>query len=277
MNTPYRYLSALISLLVAGQFACQTPDDKKPEATPEDPVIASMVNNIRNYPDSTLLVDRLIDTLTNRGETDIAAAWCDSLIRRDSVNHFIYTLVKADLYRSAGQYAQAIASYRRYIERKPEEPMVFLTLANTMAEAGDDGTLSFCEEIWQRFPTPQTRTGLSYIRGVYHNTKKEYAAARAWLDSTIRYDYAFADAYLEKGYAWFDEGKFREAAATFRKLTEVSPQHADGWYWLGKTYDTLQQKDKAIEAYQRALLIDGKLKEAQVAIEKLTDKQAGKP
>ncbi|HSR38485.1 MAG TPA: tetratricopeptide repeat protein [Phnomibacter sp.] len=233
-------------------------------------MLSSMINNIRNYPDSIGLVDKLIDTLSNRGDIDGAAAWCDSLVIRDSVNNFIYTLVKADLFRGAKKYDAAMAAYKAYLAKKPEEPLVFMTLANTMAEAGSAETLDFCNQVWQRFPTPQTRTGLSYIRGVYFNTKKQFAEARRWLDSTIRYDYSFADAYLEKGYSWYDEGNFQEAARTFGKLTEVSPKNADGWYWLGKSYDTLHLAEKAIAAYQRALMYDGSIAEAAAAIERLS-------
>jgi tetratricopeptide (TPR) repeat protein len=238
--------------------------------TNADPALSSMINNIRNYPDSIGLVDKLIDTLSNRGDIDGAAAWCDSLVIRDSVNNFIYILVKADLFRGAKKYDAAIGAYKEYLSKKPEEPLVFMTLANTMAEAGSAETLDFCNQIWQRFPTPQSRTGLSYIRGVYFNTKKQFAEARQWLDSTIRYDYSFADAYLEKGYSWYDEGNFQEAAKTFGKLTEVSPKNADGWYWLGKSYDTLRMADKAIAAYQRALMYDGSIAEATEAIERLS-------
>jgi len=79
---------------------------------------------------------------------------------------------------------------------------------------------------------------------------------------------------MEKGYAWYDEGNFKEAATTFTKLTEVSPKHAYGWYWLAKSYDTLKMNSKAIEAYQRALLIDANFKEANAAIERLSIKKS---
>lgn len=261
--------SSLAAFLLLVGIGCTEPGKEKNGQLNADPVLSSMINNIRNYPDSIELVDKLIDTLSNRGDIDGAAAWCDSLVIRDSINNFIYTLVKADLYRSAKNYNAAIAAYKKYLNQKAEEPLVFMTLANTMAEAGVAETLDFCNEIWQRFPTPQTRTGLCYIRGVYFNTKKQFAEARQWLDSTIRYDYSFADAYLEKGYSWYDEGNFKEAAKAFGKLTEVSPKNADGWYWLGKSYDTLRQSDKAIAAYQRALMYDANISEAKEAIERL--------
>jgi tetratricopeptide (TPR) repeat protein len=249
-------------------WSCKQKTANIPAST-NDPIISSMMNNIANYPDSVLLVDRLIDTFTNRGDIANATAWCDSLLLRDEEGNFIYYLVKGDLYRSVKKYPEAIGAYKKYITQKPDEPLVFLTLANTMAEAGDSLTLAVCQDIWYRFPTPETRTGLSYIRGVYHNTIGQFKEARQWLDSTIVYDYAFADAYLEKGYSWFDEGQFAQAIGTFKKLVEISPKNADGWYWLGKTYDTLRQQNDAIKAYQRALLLNPTIAEAEAAITRL--------
>ncbi len=249
--------------------ACNEEAKKQTNKPNADPVLAALKNDISQFPDSVMLVDRLIDTLSNRQQYEAAATWCDTLLLRDSIANFIYQIVKADLYRSGKMYDKAIEAYEKYLQQKPEENLVFLSLANTMAEAGDERTLAFCNQVWQRFPTPETRTGLCYIQGIYHNTKKEYAEARRWMDSTIRYDYGFVEAYMEKGYAWYDEGNFKQAAATFSKLTEVSPKHAYGWYWLAKSYDTLKINEKAIEAYQRALLIDGTLTEANAAIDRL--------
>jgi tetratricopeptide (TPR) repeat protein len=256
-----------------GLLSCKDKADTASPISNNDLVLASMEQEIRQFPDSVLLVDRLIDKLSNRQQYEAAAIWCDSLLLRDSVTNFIYQLVKADIFRSAKMYDKAIPAYEKYLQQMPEESMVFLSLANTMAEAGDERTLAFCNQVWFRFPTPETRTGLCYIKGIFHNTKKEYAEARRWMDSTIRYDYGFVEAYMEKGYAWFDEGKFIESAATFAKLTEVSPKYAYGWYWLAKSYDTLKMNDKAIEAYQRVLLIDASFIEATEAIEKISAKK----
>jgi tetratricopeptide (TPR) repeat protein len=269
---PMKYFLFAV-LAIIGFLSCKDEAETATPVNSADPVLTAMEQEIRQFPDSVLLVDRLIDTLSNREEYQAAATWCDTLINRDSISNFIYQLVKADIFRSAKMYDKAIPAYEKYLQQKPEENQVFLSLANTMAEAGDDRTPAFCNQVWYRFPTPETRTGLCYIRGIYHNTKKEYAEARRWMDSTIRYDYGFVEAYMEKGYAWYDEGNFKEAATTFSKLTEVSPKYADGWYWLGKSYDTLQTTDKAIEAYRRSLLIDGNIVEAKAAIERLSSKK----
>ncbi|WP_416438131.1 tetratricopeptide repeat protein [Phnomibacter sp. MR] len=267
---------ALLGLwLMAGLLlACQNNDTtkSKPENAVDaakDPVLAQMEQQIAQYPDSVVLVDRLIDTLSQRNETDAAAAWCDTLLQRDTVNNLIYSLVKADLYRGAQQYPKAIAAYEYYLQRKADEPTIFLSLANTMAEAGDKRVLTFCPQIVRQFPTREVYTGVCYVKGIYYNTIKEYAQARAWMDSTIRYDYAFTNAYMEKGFAWFDEGNAAQAAATFAKLVEIDAKNAEAWYWLGKSEETAGRKAAAIKAYERCVLISNKIPEAKEALERL--------
>lgn len=253
-------------------LACQSNNinhEKEAVIAGKDPVLVEMEQQIAQYPDSVALIDRLIDTLSQRQLPDAAAAWCDTLLQRDTVNNLIYSLVKADLYRAARQYPKAIAAYEYYLQRKPDEPSVYLSLASTMAEAGDKRVLSFCPQIVRRFPTREVYTGVCYIKGIYFNTIKDYPQARAWMDSTIRYDYAFTDAYMEKGYAWYDEGNAAQAAATFAKLVAIDAKNAEAWYWLGKSEETAGRKAAAIKAYERCVLLSKNIPEAKEALERL--------
>lgn len=234
-----------------------------------DPVLRRLFDDARNFPDSTLLVDRIIDSLAARDSFKAGANWCDTLLRRNREAHFVYQLVKADMLRSGKYYADAIASYREYLTTRPEDPTVFLAMANTMAEASHKETIATTDSIGKAFPTPEVHTGICYIKGIYHSNLGQFAEARRWMDSVIRCDYAFADAYLEKGYTWYDEGRYAEAAATFKKLTDIHTRNADGWYWLGKSLEAMQQKTEAIKAYERCLLLDATIKEANEAIERL--------
>ncbi|MCU0336120.1 MAG: tetratricopeptide repeat protein [Chitinophagaceae bacterium] len=266
-----RFLAATLLLALA---ACQSTADKTATTTPAastgtDSTLAAMMAAVRQYPDSALLADALIDTLTNRGEYASAAAWCDTLLRRPGPDHSIYLLVKADLLRSGKQYAAAQAAYRSYIALQPAEPTLYLSLANTMAEAGDTATLPFADSVWQAFRTPQVRTGLAFIRGIYYSSRQQYAQARRWFDSTIVYDYAFAEAHLEKGYAWYDEGNYSEAVRSFETLTDIDTKNADAWYWLGKSREAADDKAGAIKAYQRSLLLNPAIAEAQAALDRL--------
>gem|GEM_PF-1489047 len=268
-----RKIVLLMAMLSSVLTACDNNDAADKTATTtaasKDPVLAGMEQQIAQYPDSVVLIDRLIDTLSQRNQTDAAATWCDTLLQRDTVNNLIYSLVKADLYRAAQQYPKAIAAYEYYLQRKADEPTIFLSLANTLAEAGDKRVLTFCPQIVRQFPTREVYTGVCYVKGIYYNTIKNYAQARAWMDSTIRYDYAFTDAYMEKGFAWFDEGKAAQAAATFAKLVEIDAKNAEAWYWLGKSEETAGRKAAAIKAYERCVLISSNIPEAKEALERL--------
>ncbi len=260
----------LLLFIIGCHTSPKTDESTKHKA---DPALAAMEENWHRYPDSTALADRLIDTLLLRKDYEGAAGWCDSLVKRDPDRNINYMLMKADIYRMGKIYQKAIPAYNQYLRIKGDEPIPFLTLANTLAEAGDTSTLSFCAALWQRFPTPEVRTGICFVKGVYFNTTRQYNQAIRWLDSTIRYDYTFTNAYFEKGYAQYDAGEFAGAANTFRQLLAINPQDADGWYWLGKSFDTLHQTEKAIAAYSKSFGLDSTIIEAQLAINRLSQKR----
>lgn len=265
-----RLLAAALLLALA---ACQPADDQatstSPAAGPTDSTLTAMMAAVRQYPDSARLADALIDTLSGRGDYTSAAAWCDTLLRRPGPDNSIYLLVKADLLRSGKQYAAAQAAYRSYIALQPAEPTLYLSLANTMAEAGDTATLAFADSVWQAFRTPQVRTGLAFIRGIYYSSRQQYGQARRWFDSTIVYDYAFGEAHMEKGYTWYDEGNYAEAVRSFETLTDIDTKNADAWYWLGKSREAAGDKAGATKAYQRSLLLNPAIAEAQAALDRV--------
>lgn len=255
-------------MMLLSASACDSNRSASTEHEIQDRLTA-MEGLIRKFPDSIRLIDQFLDTLANRGEVRKAADWCDTLLNRDPERFRSYLLLKADILRAGNLHQEAMAAYRRFIEQQPDDPVAFLSLANTMAEASDSFTLSFCDQVAQRFPNRETKTGICYIKGIYHNLRKEYAKARFWFDSTLVYDYAFDQAYLEKGYAWFDEGRFAQAAETFGKMTEIAPDNPEGWYWLGKASLSAGLKDKAIKAYERALLLRKEFPEARATLDSL--------
>jgi tetratricopeptide (TPR) repeat protein len=266
-----RLLAALPLLALA---ACQPATDQPATTLPAtgpmpDSTLAALIAAVQQYPDSTLLADALIDTLSGRGDYATAAAWCDTLLRRPGPDNSIYLLVKADLLRSGKQYAAAQAAYRSYIALQPAEPTLYLSLANTMAEAGDTATLAFADSVWRAFPTPQVRTGLAFIRGIYYSSRRQYGLARRWFDSTIVYDYTFSEAHMEKGYTWYDEGNYAEAVRSFETLTNIDTRNADAWYWLDKSREAAGDKAGAAKAYQRCLLLNPAIAEAQAALKRL--------
>jgi tetratricopeptide (TPR) repeat protein len=239
------------------------------EVAKKDIVLDNLEAAIRQHPDSTRLYDRLMDSLANRGQLARAAQWCDTLLNRNAGQHVNYWFVRGDLYRNAGLYDSATNSYKRFLTVFPDDEQVLLSLASTLAEAGKSEAIPLCDDMLMRFPTREMKANTSFIKGVYFNSAGKYAQARQWLDTTLLYNYLFSEAYMEKGYSFFDEKNYAEAANTFARLTEVNNGYADGWYWLAKCEEAQGQKQQAHKHYEMAYSLDRKLTEALEAMERL--------
>lgn len=234
-----------------------------------DYVIKDLEDAIGQRPDSVRLYDRLIDTLTNRKQFAEAARWCNKLIGRGADSNYYYWFVKGDIFRRGQMFDSAIDCYQTYLKKFPDDEQVLLNLANTYAEAGNKDAVDIANMIAYRFPTREMRTQAAFIKGVYYNTVKQYKDARRWLDTAIIINYNFSEAYMEKGYSFYDEGNYSDAAKTFLKLTELNGNDADGWYWLAKSQEAMGKKTEAVASYQQALALDDTITEARKAIEKL--------
>ncbi|WP_293268170.1 tetratricopeptide repeat protein [Neptunomonas sp.] len=77
------------------------------------------------------------------------------------------------------------------------------------------------------------------------------------------------EALYKLGVCDFRLEKFKEAGDSFSALIEVEPRNSLAWYYLGLTKERRGDKDKAIEKYHMALLIDPDLEVAQKKLSEL--------
>ncbi len=232
-------------------------------------ILKPYYDNINAYPDSIKLYELLIDTLANRGFFKEAAAWSDSARQRDQHFKAAWLLIKGDLFRMGKEFDSAISAYREYLTVFPDDEQILLNLANTYAEKGDSLTLRVTKHVSTIYPGADTKASSAYINGLYYNVAGEYALARSWFDKAIAIRYNFTEAWMERGYSFYDEKLYKEAVKNFNQLTQISVSNADAWYWLAKSYEALEDKEKAIDYYNRAYSLDRNLTEARRAIERL--------
>jgi tetratricopeptide (TPR) repeat protein len=76
-------------------------------------------------------------------------------------------------------------------------------------------------------------------------------------------------AYREKGIALYQEKKYEEAIKVLSRGVTLQNNFDEGYYWMGKCYEKLNEKDEAIQSYQNALLYDKDFIEARKALERL--------
>jgi tetratricopeptide (TPR) repeat protein len=234
-----------------------------------DEHLQQLEHSIAVYPDSARLYEIIIDTLTNRRQFEAAAEWCNKIIGRGADSNYYYWFIKGDIFRLGQLYDSAITSYQTYLKKFPDDEQVLLNLANTYAEAGNRNAVDLANMIAARVPNREMRSEASFIKGVYYNQVKQYNEARKWLDSTILLNYTFSEAYMEKGYSFYDEGKYKEAYETFSKLADINNGYADAWYWMAKCTEALGKPVEAIANYEHAYNLDHNITEAITAIERL--------
>ncbi|MGG2334294.1 tetratricopeptide repeat protein, partial [Salmonella enterica] len=85
----------------------------------------------------------------------------------------------------------------------------------------------------------------------------------------IKENYTYMEAYMEKGFIYYDAKKINEALQIFQMAANINNTYADAYYWQAKCYEALNKKENAIKNYQLALKIDEHLKEATQALERL--------
>ena len=112
----------------------------------------------------------------------------------------------------------------------------------------------------------------AFIEGVYYARTGSKEKAMNAFNTCIANDLNYTEAYMEKGFLYYDDKKISEALQVFQTLVKVKNTYADGYYWSAKCYEALNNKTEAIAYYQKSLVLDPKLKEAGEALKRLERK-----
>jgi cytochrome c-type biogenesis protein CcmH/NrfG len=62
----------------------------------------------------------------------------------------------------------------------------------------------------------------------------------------------------EQAMSLYKNGKTQEAIATLKKAAESYPDAEDPWYFLGQAYAATGDRERALDAYNKAIVINGR-------------------
>jgi tetratricopeptide (TPR) repeat protein len=253
-------------------IACKNePRNTPPDALQKDQMpapVQQLFNQLDQHPDSIGLRLRLVDALDSLGAYKQAMGQMDSLIRNDSLNYGLWYR-KALLQENTHDTAGALKSYRYAIRIYPS-PDAMLGAANLLAEKKDSVALLLCKQVADLRIGREYTAHTSFITGVYYARKGNQQKAIEAFNTCIANDLNYTEAYMEKGFIYFENKKTNEALQVFQTLATVRNTYPDAYYWMAKCYEVLNKKSEAITNYQRSLALDPKLKEAEQAIKRLT-------
>jgi tetratricopeptide (TPR) repeat protein len=250
-------------------ISCKENGEEKKELDPKKvAIVEALEKRVTQHPDSASIRMQLINAYDSLGMYKEALTQTDSMIRRDSLNNGLW-FAKAQLLESNKDTAAAIHSYRRAIAIYPSIESQ-LSLANLYAETKDPKALLIVQTVSRMGLGREMDANCDFIAGVYNARTGNHQQAIMLFDRAINNNYQLMEAYMEKGFVYFDTKKFPEALKVFQTAITVNNMYADAYYWSAKSYEAMGNKEEALINYQRALGLDKELKEARDAIKRLS-------
>jgi tetratricopeptide (TPR) repeat protein len=256
----------VIFLMLA--FGCKNNESSNNVKPNKDAAfIKKMAKAVAENRDSTGLRFNYVDALDSVGDYSNAILQMDSLILKEKGNYGLWFKL-GKIYEHAGDTAKAISSYQTALKiyRAPDG---LLAVINLFAETKNAAALTLCDEVDDLRMGREYDSYTNFFRGVYYSRTGKRQQAVSYFDKSIVNNYTFIDAYMEKGFAYFDDKHFDEAIAVFLKVAAVNSTYADAYYWQGKCLEAKGNKQRALELYQQALALDKTLQQAADAINRM--------
>ena len=200
------------------------------------------------------------------GRLTEALSLYDTLLNKDSSNFEIW-YEKGLLLEKGKDTTGAIQALAKAYSLQPVTTYA-LELAHLYAENRDPTALTICDNVLRKDSTHELLDPF-FIKGIYYSNTAQYKKAIIQYDSCIRRDWKFTDAYLEKGIALYEQKAYDNALTVFQMTIRVSNTYPDGYYWAGRCYEAMGQKDKALLYYRQALALDKDFTEASERIKRL--------
>ena len=264
-----RLTLSFISVLLVACNSNSTTETKTTDT------LQQLVNKIRDsiarYPDEPRLRYNLAIVYKNAEQYQQALAVLDSLpiSRSDSSDPFLYfntMFQKADIYEQLSDTIKAIQTYEEFVQ-PGELTIAGFNLARLYAETKNPKTLSIVDSMlrYDELSAPEP----DYFRGIYYFNTGDFAKAAAAFDESIKKDYTFLDAHLEKGISYYKMKKYAEAISAFDIALQVSNTFADAYYWKGRAQEALGDRIEAKKNYERAFGLDKTFIDAKNAADTL--------
>jgi tetratricopeptide (TPR) repeat protein len=262
-------MNILFILAALFVFAACNNNPAKPDIQANDEKKNNLVEQQLN---DTTTVDsvreQLIAGLVQNKDYSKALTQIDFLLEKDSSNPGrLY--MKGDALEKMGDTAGAILHYNKAVLKAGVFIEAEMRAANLFAETGNKNTLMLCDNLLKNAAAVRFRSDVLMMKGIYFTKTGNTAKALEQFNQILKEDYSYMDAYIEKGLVYYDQKKYAEAWKVFSKSTEVSNTFADGYFWMAKAEEKMNQKEEAIANYKRSLALDQSLKEAREELKRL--------
>ncbi|MFY8090831.1 MAG: tetratricopeptide repeat protein [Chitinophagaceae bacterium] len=210
---------------------------------------------------------QVVDVLDSANKISEAVEVMNKVLASDSLNSFFW-LRKGQLLKQTIDTPKAIKMFEYASKIYADAPQL-MEWANLLAETGNPKTLQVTKVLRNNNPSKKYDAQAYFFDGVYYAKVNNIALALTNFNTCIARDYLLMDAYIEKGYIYFQEKKYDVALQVFKQSTTANLRFADGYYWQAKCFEALGDKEEAKELYKQALVLDKSIIEAAEALERI--------
>jgi tetratricopeptide (TPR) repeat protein len=236
--------------------------DKKP-----DSAISFLNEALKDLPESYLLRISLARSYSALNKIDDALRVCDQLLKIQPDQPDIL-LLQSDLLEKKKDTQGSIAPLEKAYTLVPHNMELGLKLAYKYAEAKNQKVIGLCDSLIKK-DSLKLYADPYFVKGLYYSNINNKAKAIQLFDITIRHNYNYLNAYIEKGKILVNQNKPGEAFKVFQLANTIKPAFPDAYYWMGICQEALGQKEEAKLSYEKAYSLDKTFTEAKEAAEKI--------
>ena len=237
--------------------------DKRP-----DSAIIFLNEALKGLPDSYLLRVTLARSYDALNKTIDALRICDQLLSTFP-NQTEVLVLQSELLDKRNDTLRSIAPLEKAYRIAPANLEIGLKLAYKYAETKNPKVLTVCDELIQK-DSLKLHADPFYVKGDYYSNIGDKAKAIQLFDETIKRDYNYLNAYIEKGKILLEQKKVSEAYKVFKLCNTINPAFPDAYYYMGKCEEAQGKKQEAKLSYEKAYSLDKSFTEAKEAADRIS-------
>jgi tetratricopeptide (TPR) repeat protein len=234
-----------------------------------DSAVSFLQDALKMLPQSIPLHINLIQAYADDQKIQQALVICDKVLQQHP-DQVAVLMMKSDLLEQEHDTSASILTLEQAYHFAPFNEDLCYNLAFKLAQSKSPKVLTLCDSLLKH-DTIEKKAEPWYFKGMYYSNINDKTKALEYFNKAIQSDYAFLDAYMDKGQILYDQKKYAEATGVFQLALKVSATFADAYYWLGKCQEAMGKKEDARLNYERAYGLDKSLTEAKEAAERLKE------
>ena len=257
-------ISSSFCLLIAIIFfSCNNQKKSDIQIDPNNNNESALQSKINKFQDSFLLKENLIQFYRDSGNYKTAINTINDYINKDSTNARLWNM-KAVLHFENGDTIESIQSFEKEMQLIPNTTDT-IALATLYAETKNKKAVAIADALLENYKQTYQKQAW-FIKGLYDAYSKNNTDAIVYFDKCISLDYTFMEAYREKAIALYEMKQYKNAIYVLNKAVTIQNGFDEGYFYLGKCYEKINDIEKAKESFQKAIMYNAAYEEAKKAL-----------